>query len=174
MIDHHPLSSEYPEDFKEFIGLVPEDGLLQLFKSQLEQTITFLKSIPEDKHDYSYASDKWTIKQLIGHLCDGERTFGYRALCAARNDKSSFQGVDGQQYISQALFERLTLSELVDEFTAIRNSSFFLFNHFPESDWDKTAEFPSGSLTVRTLGYLLVAHERHHIKMIKDKYLHSS
>ena len=171
MVDHHPKPSEYPEGFKDFIGLVPEDGLLQLFKIQLEQTLSFLKTIPEEKHDFSYAPDKWTIKQLIGHLCDGERTFNYRALCAARNDKRAFEGVDGQHYVKHALFERLTLAGLADEFAAIRNSSFFFFKHLPESAWDQTTEFPSGSLTVRALGYLLVAHERHHIIMIKNKYL---
>lgn len=172
MIDRLPTTSEYPEGFKSFLALVPENGLLSIMQTQLAETINFLNSIPSKFHDYKYAPGKWSIKQVVGHMCDSERLISDKVFCAGRGDNVEHKPpLDGNQLMQNAEFENLTMEELVKEFELIRHANFILFKHFPEAAWDRTVHFPSGSITVRAIGYLNVAHERHHTKLIKELYL---
>lgn len=172
MTDRLPTASEYPEGFESFLAIVPENGLLAVMQSQLDETINFMNSIPKEFHDHKYAPDKWSIKQVVGHMCDSERLMGDKAFCAGRGDIVEHKPpLDGEQLMRNAEFENLTLAELTKEFELIRNANLILFKHFPEAAWDRTVNFPSGSISVRALGYLNVAHERHHIKLINELYL---
>lgn len=171
MIDRHPDSSEYSEKLKGFIGLVPEDGLLEVMSAQMKDTILFMKTIPYRLHNYSYAPDKWTVKQVFGHLCDSERISGYKALCSGRGEEFDSHKIDGNGFVSKGKFGRLSLSELAEEYESVRRSNLILFRHFPDEAWERIVKFPETSVTIRALGYIMVAHVRHHINILKERYL---
>jgi hypothetical protein len=151
--------------------LVPESGLMTLMEGRQKETKSFLSSIPEALYDHRYAPDKWTVREVLGHVCDIERAFGYRLLCAARGDEQELKRVDGNLYIQNGEFARLGLMEWANEFQLVRKSNLIFLQHMPEPAWDRVALMAGAKVTVRALGYLLVGHERHHLRILRENYL---
>jgi hypothetical protein len=171
MIDRHPETAEYDQRYGRYLTLVPEDGLLAAMAAQSEKTPAFLASIPEEKYDYRYAPEKWTLRDVIGHICDVERAFGYRVLCGARGDEVELKRVDGNLYIQNGDFGRLSMKQLSDEFAQIRKSNVILLQHLPDVAWDRPVKIAGAAVSVRAMGYLMLGHERHHLRIIEEQYL---
>jgi hypothetical protein len=153
---------------------VPETGILEVMIREIKTTENFIHSIPEEMHDFRYAPDKWSVREVLGHISDTERAFGYRALCFGRGDYPEFKRIDGGLYIKNGEFSRLTMRELLDEFEAARRSNALMLKHLPEEAWDRSAEVYGAKVTVRALAYLMVGHERHHLNIICNLYLKMS
>ena len=171
MTDRHPELSEYDPRYSRYMERVPESGLIAVMLNQIEETASFMTSIPKEKYDYRYAPDKWTLREVFGHISDVERAFGYRALCGARGDQVELKRIDGDLYIKNGDFGRLSMAELSIEFELARKSNAKFLQHLPDVAWDRPAMISSATVTVRALGYLMVGHERHHLKIIKELYL---
>ena len=101
-----PKATEYNPYFERYINLVPEDDIISLMETQLENTIIFLKNIPKEKYNYSYDKGKWTLKEVLGHIIDNEIIFSYRALRIARNDKTPLPGYEQDDYVKFADFNK--------------------------------------------------------------------
>ena len=110
-----PDPTEYLPYYGKYVSLVPDGDILTILSKQIEETTNFLNSIPESRGSFRYASDKWSIKDVVGHLIDTERIFAYRALRFARNDKTPLPGYEQDDYVSNASFDRCTLADLASE-----------------------------------------------------------
>jgi hypothetical protein len=166
-----PASSEYNARYEWYIDLVPEVDLPDAFAQQLDDTGTLLAGISETIADTSYAPGKWTIREVVGHIVDSERIFGYRLLCFARGDPAMLLRADQELYVRNADFARYRLAELFDEFALIRRSHESLIRHLPEEAWDRIGTVAGLPISVRAIGYLMLGHERHHIGIIQSRYL---
>jgi len=138
---------------------------------QLEETTVFFASIPEPLHDYRHAADKWTLREVAGHIADTERILGFRLLSFARGDTARLSRADEELYVRNAEFSRYTLAALVEEFALVRRSHLMLLRHLPAAAWDRTGSVADTSISVRAVGYLMLGHERHHLGMIQSRYL---
>src|SRR6476660_5143531 len=93
-----PNLSEVPSFYHNYVKLVEEDNVAEAIQSNGERSLSFFRNIPSEKWDHSYAEGKWTLKELLQHIIDGERIFCYRALCFARGEKTSLPGFDENTY----------------------------------------------------------------------------
>src|SRR5689334_2350876 len=100
-----PQTTEYMPYFERYISLVPQGDVLETLAGQLDSTLSLLRSIPEERAGHRYAPDKWSIKELVGHVIDGERIFAYRALRFARNDQTKLSGFEQDDYVRNAAFD---------------------------------------------------------------------
>ncbi|NTW49236.1 MAG: DinB family protein [Chlorobiales bacterium] len=171
MIDRRPESTEYDPRFEPYMALVPESGLIEIISNQFAATASFIASIPESKYDYRYAPDKWSVLEVFGHICDVERSYCYRLLVGARGDEVELKRMNGYLYTQNAEFGRFGLLEWLKEFEATRKSNLLFLQHIPDAAWDRAAQLGGSSITVRALGYFMVGHERHHLHILKEKYL---
>src|SRR3954467_14165149 len=89
-----PDASEYAPYYEKYISLVPEGDVVETLSKQIGETLMLLRSIPETRAGYAYEAGKWSIKQVVGHIIDGERVFAYRALAIARGDRASLPGME--------------------------------------------------------------------------------
>lgn len=171
MVSGHPDLSEYPERFGRYVDLVPEDDILRAMVSQLEDSVAYLNRIPESKVDWRYAPGKWTIRDVVGHILDSERIFGFRLMSFARGETATFPRANEEVYVKNADFSRYSLGEWLDEFSQVRNSHVSLVRHLPAEAWTRIGTVSLGPISVRAVAYLMVGHERHHLRIIRDKYL---
>jgi hypothetical protein len=169
-----PDVTEYLPYYGRYISLVPDGNILAVLSQQLGETLTLLRSIPESKAGFRYAPDKWSIKELVGHLIDTERIFSYRALCFARNDETPLPGYEQDDYIRNASFDDYPLGELADEFESVRRSTLFLFKHLRREAWMRRGIASESGVSVRALAYIIAGHERHHMEILRSRYLLSS
>ena len=166
-----PDASEHVPYYGKYIALVPEDHAIQALESQIADALALLRTIPESKGDHRYGPDKWTIKEVIGHMADTERVMQYRALGIARGDQTSFPPFEQDDYAKTSGHGERTWSSLLDEFKAVRQSSIHLFRHLDEASLDRVGSVNQNPTTARAVGYVIVGHERHHLAILKEKYV---
>lgn len=166
-----PTAGEYAPDYEKYVSLVTEDNVIEAMTSSLNDTLTLLRAVEEEKGNFTYAEGKWTIKELVGHICDGERIFAYRALRFARGDKAELQGFDQDPYIENGNFNAATLKELLDEYELVRRSNIALFSRFTDEAWQRTGVASENEVSVRALASIMVGHERHHVEILRSRYL---
>lgn len=168
-----PDKTEYLPYYDRYISLVPEGDILALLSKQCEATMALLKSIPESQANFRYAPDKWSIKELVGHVIDTERIFAYRALRFARDDKTPLSGFEQDDYIRSASFDDCPLGELSSEFESVRQSNLFLFRHLNGEAWLRRGVASESEVSVRALAYIIAGHELHHREILRSRYLQS-
>jgi hypothetical protein len=171
MVIGRPLASDYPARYSRYIDLVQEDDICAAMARQLERTLAIVGRIPESRVDWRYAPGKWTTREVVGHVLDTERIFGYRLLAFARGEQATLPRADEELYVRNADFSRHALSEWLDEFAEVRRSHITLVRHLPADAWPRTGAVSGGAISVRAVAYLLVGHERHHLRIIQEKYL---
>ena len=162
-----PEESEYTPFASGYVNGVEGAGLVPALTSQLNDFVTLAASLDGS---YRYASGKWTVNELVGHVNDTERIFAYRTLCVGRGDQTPFPGFEQDDYIAGADFNTRTLADLVEEFRLIRESSLCLVRQMPDRAWLRRGTVAGYSVTVRGLAWTLAGHERHHYRILREKY----
>lgn len=169
-----PAPDEYPAYSSAYIDLVPDDGMvLKHLWDDFIAAKALVLAIPEDKLLYRYATGKWTIKEILVHIIDDERIFGYRALRYARNDRTELPGFEQDDYALYSKASDRSLDSIFDEYECVRKSTIALFEHLPDDCFSRsgTSTGNTNRRTVRALAYHIAGHEQRHMKVIKDRYL---
>ncbi|QNM86098.1 DinB family protein [Polaribacter pectinis] len=163
---------EYNPYFEQYIQLVSKDkSIIENLEDSQNQFDTLLRNIPKEKHNFSYAEGKWTLKELIQHTIDTERIFCYRALCFARNDKTSLPGFDQDIFVDYGNANQLDYFDLLEEMATLRKSTIQLFKSFSEEALLRIGVASDNKISVRALGCLFSGHQLHHFNVIKERYL---
>jgi hypothetical protein len=164
-----PDPTEYAGYFSKYVDLVPEPDILPVLATQLDETLAFLRAVPESQSSILHPPYTWTVKDVVGHLADGERVFGYRALRFARGDATPLPGFDENNYARSAEYARLALADVVSEYEAVRRSNVLMFRNLPAAAWDRAGKASDNHLSVRALAYILVGHTRHHGAILRKR-----
>lgn len=167
-----PEKDEYPERFHEEIKLVFYPELISGLEKSYQRTSDFLKSIPEDKLLFRYADSKWTIKEIWQHVLDTERILSYRALCYSRKETKALPGFDENAYALNSKANSRNWYEIMEEYSHIRSATISLYKSFNE-DMLSQIGFAgvSTKISTKAVGFLILGHEIHHTRTIKERYL---
>src|SRR5690554_593610 len=164
--------SEYPEYYQGYLkNIEPNSDLFEELEASHHYFIKFVQDIPMEKHDYRYDTGKWTIKEIIQHLIDSERMFAYRALRFSRRDKTDLPGFDQNSYVENSNANTRHLKDLLMEFSLVRHSSLALFKSFSTEILLQKGKANNVEMTVRAIGFMIVAHQEHHKKVFQERYL---
>ncbi|HEX5652980.1 MAG TPA: DinB family protein [Chitinophagaceae bacterium] len=166
-----PDLSRVPEWYHRYINQVKEDDLMAAFKNQEAEFNRFFGELPGEKRDYRYAEDKWTIREVLQHIIDGERVFAYRSLCIARKDKTPLPSFDENSYAENSKAGKREWQDMIEEFQTIRRGNEIMFKSFDAEQLDSTGTASGKSVYVLGLGYVLIGHVNHHIGIIRERYL---
>jgi hypothetical protein len=166
-----PVATDYPEYFGKYINQVTEEDLTEAFKNQFPKIDIFLRSIDEEKANYAYAPGKWTLKELLQHIIDGERIFNYRALCFARKETTSLPSFDENIYADNSNANARSWKSLSNELINVRRSTEDLFKSFTEEMLQQIGTANNNNISVRSLGFIIIGHVTHHIKIVEERYL---
>ena len=164
-------SDEYNSYYQPYINRVEDIELLVALRYNYQSTVSFIKTIDENKLCYRYAEGKWSIKEIFLHLIDTERVFTYRALCIARNDKSELPGFDQDVFVSHSNADSRNMDDLLSEYKSVRMSTIYLFASFDDKILTLRGIANNSSLSVRAAAFIIVGHENHHLQIIKERYL---
>ena len=166
-----PGSDEYAPYYEKYTSLVPEGDVVETLTRQLGETLALLRSVPEDKAGSRYEPGKWSVKEVVGHMCDTERIFAYRALRFARGDRTELPGFEQDGYIESANFDARTLADLAEEFEHVRRSTIKLFGNLGADAWLRRGTASNNEVSVRALAHIAAGHELHHVGIIRERYL---
>lgn len=166
-----PSKDEYAEWYAGYVALVPEGDILSTLASQPDDLDTLLEGVPEESSTFRYAPDKWSLRQLVGHMIDGERVFALRALCFSRGESAALPGFDEKTYVASSSYADLPCAELRREFRMLREANVMMFSRLDAEGWSRSGVASGNAVTVRALAWIMVGHPRHHMKVIGERYL---
>jgi hypothetical protein len=165
-----PDASEYASFFHRYVELVPDGDVVELLRADGRELVETIRRIPSGRAGHRYGPDKWTIRQVIGHLIDAERIFTYRALRVARGDRTPLAPFDENAYVRTAGSDARTLTELARELEVVREASALLFESLPEDAWTLSGIASDREVSLRALAYITDGHARHHLRILRERY----
>jgi hypothetical protein len=168
----HPEPSEYAAFFEGYVQKARSvtDPIASL-TAQMDEILALLAGMDAGKRDFRYAPGKWTVKELVNHITDAERVFGYRAMCVARNDPASLPGFEENGYSLAAEAQLAEWDSLVQEFEFVRKSSISLFRNLPEAGWTRVGTANNSPISVRAMAMVMYGHVAHHLEILHERYL---
>ena len=167
---NRPQPNEYSAYAARYVDLVGNEPILEILEQLQQSTYDLIAGLSDDKANYAYAADKWTIKQVLGHMADTERVLAYRAL-AFSHEAIELPGFDQDVYMEKATFNTRSIEDIANEFKSIRESSLYLFRSVSDEQSTQKGIASGNPVSVRALAYMIAGHEMHHIKILKEKYL---
>ncbi|MGZ4161004.1 MAG: DinB family protein [Neobacillus sp.] len=172
-MDKRPVISEYDSYFSKYVNLVPDGDILEILEQQNKETNILLEDISNTQGLFKYSPNKWSMKEVIGHLTDTERILGYALLCIARGEAISLPNYDKNVYVQSAAFDKHSMEDLLANLSIVRKSTLQLLKSLNSEDWLRRGIANGSEVTVRALVIILAGHELHHRKIIKEFYIGS-
>jgi hypothetical protein len=166
-----PKADEYDPAFAGYVArIAEEESVVTLLSEQSGGVTRRFDGVPETRGDYRYATGKWSLKEVIGHLSDTERVFAYRALRIGRGDATALVGFDDQSYVARMHAEDLSLVDVVNDWQAVRAATLTLFRNLSTAAWQRRGTASGHPISVRALAYVIAGHTRHHLAVIDERY----
>ena len=165
-----PGAGEHDPYYGRYISRVEGDDALAALITQIGGTMRLLERAGEARALHRYAPDKWSVKQVIGHVSDSERVFAYRALRFARGDRTPLPGFDETLYVPEGRFDDRPLADLALELRAVRAASIALFAALGPEALARTGTANDTPMSVRALAWTIAGHELHHRGLLIERY----
>jgi uncharacterized damage-inducible protein DinB len=166
-----PARTEAADYYFTYIDQVGAGDIRDILDTQLGETLALLQPMTEDQSQVRYASDKWSIRQVLSHINDTERLFVFRALWFARALDEPLPSFDQNVAIASAGADERSWRSHVDEFRAIRTATLSFFRHLPAEAWMRRGTASGNPFTVRALAYITAGHVTHHSRILRERYL---
>jgi hypothetical protein len=166
-----PGSDESAPFYHGYIAQVPGEAIGVYLETQLTELERVLAPLDESGARSRYAAGKWSIKEVVGHLADSERIFGYRLLRIGRGDGTPLPGFDENAYVPAGDFDARPLASVLDELRAVRQSTTALAHGLPANAWSRRGEASGKVISARALAYIIVGHLTHHERVLRERYL---
>ena len=166
-----PEPGEYPAFYAPYVDNLPDTDVLALLWEQLAQTAAELGAVDAQRAAYRYAEGKWTATEVLVHVVDIERVFATRAMRFARGDATELPGVDQDDLMRSAGLDGRALSNVLAEYEHLRRANLALFESLTPEQLLRRGVASGGEVTVRALIHHIAGHERHHLGVLRERYL---
>ena len=165
-----PQAGEYAPYYERYISLIQENDILATLDRQRREMVLLLSGVSEEQGDFRYAPEKWSAKEVLGHVCDTERIFAYRALRISRGDATPMEGFEQDDYVKHGPFARHVIAEVIEDYIAVRRATISLLRSLEEAAWSRRGVANKNEVTVRAIAYTIAGHEVHHRGILEEKY----
>ena len=166
-----PQTTEAAHYYFKYIDLVTSDDIVPTFENQMAEMLQFLSGISEEQSLHSYEPGKWTIREVLNHVNDGERVFAGRAFWFARGFTDALPSFEQDVAVQMAHANNSSWADLVDEFKNVRLATISFFKSLPDEAWGRTGVASDNPVSVRALAYIIAGHVAHHQRVLREKYL---
>ena len=169
-----PEPAEYDPYYERYISLVPEEDVVNVLAHQSTELARMFHGVSDSVGTFAYEEGKWTAKEVLSHLIDGERMFAYRVFRIARGDQTPIEGFEQDGYIENSHANRRSISDLLDEFKLLRKTNIMFFRNLEANDWTRIGTANNVEISVRSLAWIMAGHIRHHAAILKERYFAKS
>lgn len=170
---HLPSKDEYPTAtyFAEYLQFDEKSDLFEIFKEHTIFVNATLESLTDSEANFSYQKNKWSLKQVFGHMVDTERIFSYRLLCFSRHEELILPGFNENEYQVNAGYDQQDIASILKQYNSTREATIDLLNSLSTKQWNQMGNANGHTVSVRSLAWMIAGHEKHHIQIIKERYV---
>lgn len=166
-----PNVTEYAPYYQRYIDLITTDDIFSFYKQQADEIVSMFTSLSEEQASFRYAEGKWTIKEVLAHIVDSERIFGYRVLAISRGDKNLLPGFAENEYVTNGKYQNRSLKSLLSEYSHLSSANLELFKSLDEEMLAQKGTASGKEVTAKAILFVTIGHEKHHLEIIKSRYL---
>ena len=159
---------EFASFYADYVSRVPEEDVIAALEASTKYTLEVLGAFDEDQASTLHGTTKWTLKETLGHLCDGERVFSYRAMRIARGDLTPLPGFEQDDFVATANSNARLWSDLIDEYSSLRRATITLAKSLSPEAMQRIGTASDHPVSARALFYIMVGHERRHVELMKQ------
>lgn len=165
-----PTAGDHSAFFQGYVDRVPDGDVLHQLREQGDRMGRLLAIAGEPRGEHRYAPGKWSVKQVVQHLADGERVFATRALCIARGERAPLPGFDENLYAEHDGSDARTLADIAAEYASVRAATLTLFEGFGAAAWQRRGIADGKPIAVRALPWIVLGHDLHHASILQERY----
>jgi len=165
-----PERAEYADFYAGYVAAVPDGDVVATLEREGRRTAAALAALPAERTGFAYAEGKWTVRDVVAHVCDAERVFTYRALRFGRSDPTPLPSFDQELFSRNAHADRRAWTDLLDELRTLRAATLYLFRSFAAEDWERSGIASGAPVSVRALAWIVAGHELHHRRVLEERY----
>jgi hypothetical protein len=165
-----PLSTEYASYYEKYVSQVPDGDILTILRDQLVTVDELFGRVAAKDELFRYGPDKWTFREVAGHLIDAERVFGLRAFCFSRGEQAPLPSFDENAYVGAGNANDVSLRDLVAEFRVVRQGNLHFLTRLNDAQWVLQGTASGKTVTVRGLGWIMAGHVLHHCAILTERY----
>jgi hypothetical protein len=165
-----PTSAEYAPFYAGYVSLVTETDVLGALEAQPAQLQRAVAGLTAERETHRYEPGKWSIREVLGHLGDGERVFGYRAFCISRGEQKPLPGFDENEYVAASGYDERPVGALVQDFSMVREANLAMLRSLSEEAWTRLGNANGTPVSLRALAFIMAGHVRHHLGVLRSKY----
>lgn len=165
-----PASDEYAPYYGRYVTRVPEGNFFSYLRQQASDVLEVFSALSEEQAGFAYAAGKWTVKEVLGHLSDTERVFAYRALSIGRGDPNPLPGMEQDEWMPAAEFNRRSLRDLVEEWLSVRAATITLAEGLPPGAALRRGVASEKPFSVRALLHVAPGHTNYHFEVLRERY----
>lgn len=165
-----PGADEYAPFYASYVARVPENDVLAVLEAQPAELAAFAARLPAERESHRYAPGKWTVREVLGHIVDAERVFGYRAFCFGRRDRTELPGFPENAFVERSRFAEVPVARHVEEFALVRRGHLAMLRQVDEAGWAHAGLANGSSVTTRALAFVMAGHVRHHLAVLAERY----
>jgi hypothetical protein len=165
-----PAATEFAPFYASYVARVPEGDPRPALEAQPAEVLTIADRVAPEDEVFRYAPDKWSVRQVFGHIVDNERVMGYRAFCIARGETKPLPGYDENEYVARSNSEERSVKELAHEFAAVRHANLWAIRRWTDEEWSRIGNANGNPISARAIAYIMAGHVRHHIAVLRERY----
>jgi len=164
-----PQETEFAPFYAGYISQVPAIGPVTVLKDQIA-VFEAIRGLAETAGDHRYSVGKWSVKEVLGHMADTERVFGYRLLRIARADQTPLSGFDENAWAAVAPHGRRSLAAIGDELIAVRRATVALVDSLDDTAVGNSGVANNHPVTARAICWIIPGHAQHHLGILRERY----
>jgi DinB family protein len=165
-----PTETEFAPFYAGYVSLVPESDIMSVLARQPDEIRQQTRVFIPAREAFRYAPEKWSVREVLGHMTDAERVFGFRAFCFGRGDENALPSFDQNDYVARAHFDHCSLAALVEEFDQVRQVNLTALRRLGDDAWRRHGTASGAPVSVRALAYIMGGHVRHHLHVLRTRY----
>lgn len=165
-----PERSECADYYWLYIDQVPEGDVLQLLRDQVRESVALLRTIPPERQRFRYGEGKWSVNQVVGHVIDVERAFGFRAFSFARCEPAELPSFEQDPYVTNARYDVRDIDSIADEYESVKRANITFFETLSDEESRRVGRASGCDFSVRSIPYILAGHQIHHWRLLDTKY----
>jgi hypothetical protein len=154
-----------PDRYREALG--NDDPYLAMFEAP-GKLRKLVRGLTEAELSRRPAPGKWSIKEIVAHLADGEVVLGSRYRFAAAHDRPAIAGYDQDLFVERLGVGNATTEELLADFEMARAVNLGLLQRLPEEAFQRVGiHAERGEESIETMVLMYAGHDRIHLAQIE-------